>query len=85
MKSRPHAAVVEQRVALRRGAVAGDAQPLFLQVIRKLEDLALVPLDPAAIAEIGLELLVAGRALALSQLARPRRSRASPASSAWQP
>src|SRR5258708_980908 len=46
-----HAAVVEQRVALRRRAVADDAQALLLEVDQEAEDLALVSLDPATVAK----------------------------------
>ena len=71
-----HAAVVEQRVALRRRAVAGHAQAVVLEVDQELEDLALVGLDVGAEAGVGLQLFIACRALALAQLERARRCRA---------
>src|SRR5271166_2010798 len=64
-----YAAVVEQRVALGRGAVAGYAQAVLLEGDQEAEDLALVRLHTAAVAEVGLELLIARRPLALAQLA----------------
>src|SRR5260370_1844876 len=66
---RADAAVVEKRVALRRRAVANYAQGLLLEVDQEVEDLALVLLDAAAVAEIGVELLESGGALSPAQLA----------------
>src|ERR1035437_7595730 len=64
-----HTTVVEQRVALRGCAVAHDAAPLLLQADEEAEYLALVGLHAPAVAEVGLELLVACGALALGELA----------------
>src|ERR1700722_14179357 len=62
------AAVVEQCVALRRGAVAGDPQTLALELDQEAEDLALVLLDATVVGQVCVDPLVAGLALALAQL-----------------
>src|SRR6202030_1494951 len=64
----PEPAVVEQRVALRRRAVGGDAQTLLLEVDEEAQDLPFVALHALCVALVCLELLVARPALALAQL-----------------